>query len=240
MCASHVLAALPACDGPLAGTGDQELQCPELVKEGGACQGHTKAAPGVYAQCGSSGDQCLTTGPMCEPLPPVPRKVSFEEEPAGYGTTCPTGWTCTSEAQNGGTPSGTKGQRGWKGTKVCTVNDDDCYAGSPDGKRYLILGHDNEKGTARSPNFKLPSDVTKIKLRRCGGNDGPDSGFFVKRASDDSTLCSATNGENTNSFRDDECNLPGNAAGQEVYYFMADTKSGGWSKTFIDDIRMER
>eukprot|EP00662_Eupelagonemidae_sp_cell21_P057939 gene57939-biopygen40623 len=101
---------------------------------------------------------------------------------------CPTGWTCTGTAEVVTTaPCGGSGD-----------------AESPSGSSYLYLGCDNSKGAATSAVFPLPATVDHVSLLRAGGADTP-SGFEVKLALDDSVVCSARTGSNTDDFFEDTC-----------------------------------
>jgi hypothetical protein len=103
-----------------------------------------------------------------------------------------------------------------------------------EGKYYAHNGGDSGIGSARSSNFLLMKGVDKIKFLRAGGSEYP-SGIYVKRSSDDTILCSAINGADTDTFFVDHCGGLSTYAGNVVYIFTQDTISGGWSKLFFDD-----
>jgi len=73
LCAwTNAVAALPECQGPLTGGGKQ-YSCEQHFTDKGTCEGYTQV-PRYFAQCGSSGGNCLTTGPVCE----------VKQAPVGY------------------------------------------------------------------------------------------------------------------------------------------------------------
>ncbi|HEY3353457.1 MAG TPA: WSC domain-containing protein [Polyangia bacterium] len=134
---------------------------------------------------------------------------------------CPAGWTCSGDAVIASASDG----RG-------------CVAASNGGK-YAKAGCDGTTGTLRSPTFTLPANAARVLFGRAGGADGPGSGLFVRRASDNWTVCAATNGADSDSFFDDTCNGLSAAAGQAVYIEIIDAVNGGWGKTYVDNIRIQ-
>jgi hypothetical protein len=134
---------------------------------------------------------------------------------------CPTGWICTGDAELASSSDG----------QGCVI------AGNINGTSYAKAGCDATTGTMTSANFTLPARVGSILFRRAGGANSP-SGFYVKRASDGVTLCSSTNGTDSDTFFEDSCDGLSAYEGTLAYIYLDDQDTGGWGKVYIDNIRM--
>ena len=135
---------------------------------------------------------------------------TFESTDVGA---CPFGWTCTGEAEkvmNGG------------------------------GASFIGFGgeSDNGVGTATSAAFVLPNGIDRVVLSRAGGADG-ESGFRIKASADDSELCRAHNGADTNTFFDDQCEGLSAHGGKSVYILIEDRTTSGWGKVWVNNIRFQ-
>ena len=169
--------------------------------DGFACDdhsGHCVSHTNNVAYCSESSQCCACGGygTTCN--------IDFALEYTSDGA-CPVGWTCTGEAQC------------WDGTQV---GPSWSYAGAYTGNGYLVVGADGDMGTATSDPFFLDSSVSTVKFARCGGADSP-SGLYVKSADDDSTICSDTNGWDTDEFFETSCDVSSFAGGM-VYIFIED------------------
>jgi hypothetical protein len=102
---------------------------------------------------------------------------------------------------------------------------------------YYIGSNDDSTGSATSRIFTLPSNIDHISFLRAGGSGGG-SGFYVKRASDDQVLCSAEDGTQSDEFFINTCTGLGSYGSTPVYIYIADNQSGGWSKVYVDDIKL--
>lgn len=141
----------------------------------------------------------------------------------GSVSSCPTGWTCTGDAVIASASDG----------QGCAIS------GNINGNQYLKAGCDATIGTAQSQNFTLPSGIDHIRALRAGGADpSSGSGWFVKRVSDNSILCSAQNGTDSDSFFTDDCTGLSGYAGISVYIYVIDNQNSGWGKTYLDNIRL--
>eukprot|EP00662_Eupelagonemidae_sp_cell21_P057816 gene57816-biopygen89623 len=80
--------------------------------------------------------------------------------------------------------------------------------------------------------------VDHVSLLRAGGADAP-SGFEVRLAVDNSVVCSARTGTNTDTFFEDTCSGLAPHASQQVYMVATDAEPGGWAKTYIDRIQFK-
>jgi len=150
----------------------------------------------------------------------LPLNLDFELGSVG---SCPTYWSCTDDAMIASASDG----------QGCA------NASNVHGSQYLKAGCDYTTGTAQSRNFVLPTGIYYFQALRAGGADGwGGSGWFVKRASDNATLCSAQNGNDTDTFFTDDCWLYGNYAGTSVYIYVVDNQTGDWSKTYLDNIQL--
>ena len=69
---------------------------------------------------------------------------------------------------------------------------------------------------------------------RAGGSDI--GGVRIHSAVDNSVICEAIDGTDTDDFFYDECSVDG-YANMEVYIYAWDCDKGGWAKSFIDHIR---
>lgn len=144
------------------------------------------------------------------------KNIDFESDSPGQ---CPQNWDCTGSS------------------RISSPSNRNCAApGNLQGQHYFEVGCDHTIGTATSYNFYLPEDIHKITFLRAGGSDSG-SGFYLKRASNDEILCSAETGTNTDTFFVDFCEDLEEHAETEVYIFLRDIQTGGWSKVYIDDIR---
>jgi hypothetical protein len=143
----------------------------------------------------------------------------FENGTVGF---CPDNWNCIGDAM---TSSSSDGQG-------CVI------ASNINGSQYLKAGCDSTIGTAKSQNFILPSNIDHVRALRAGGADGPDSGWFVKRFSDDAILCSAISNTDSDTFFTDDCASLGSYAGTSVYIHVIDNINSGWGKTYLDNIRL--
>ena len=184
--------------------------------DGVACDdhsGHCVSHTSNVADCSESSQCCACGGygTSCN--------IDFALEYTSDGA-CPVGWTCTGEAQ------------GWDGTEVGPSSS---YAGGYAGNGYLVVGADSSLGTATSAQFWLGSGINTVDFARCGGADWP-SGFYVKSADDDSTVCSATDGTDTDDFFETSCDVSSFAGGL-VYIFVEDAQDSSWGKVYIDNIR---
>ncbi len=152
--------------------------------------------------------------------PPVALNFDFE---SGTSGACPDGWTCTGDAMLASTGNG----------QGCVV------AGGISGSQYLKAGCDSTLGTARSQNFTLPVGTDHVRALRAGGADASTgSGWFIKKSSDDSILCSAQNGTDSDVFFTDDCTGLSTFAGTSVYVYVIDNVNSGWGKTYLDNIRV--
>ena len=128
---------------------------------------------------------------------------------------CPVGWVCSGDAITGS--SGTT-----------------CGPGGINGSKYFRLGCDDTVGYATSSSFVLPTGISKITFLRAGGADT--GGFFLKKVSDNSVLCSSSNGTDSDTFFADECTGLSGYAGESVYITVFDDIIGGWGKVSVDNI----
>ena len=159
----------------------------------------------------------ITYNNVSPPPPPVSLNFDFEDGSTGF---CPDNWICTGSAVIAATPG--------------------CVAASnKSGLQYLEAGCDSTLGTAKSQNFVLPFGIDHVRALRAGGADASTgSGWFVKKVSDDSILCSAQNGTNTDTFFNDDCTDLVSDAGTSVYIYVIDNVNSGWGKTYLDNIRL--
>ena len=128
---------------------------------------------------------------------------------------------------------------------VCWTCDDDSITYisdrrqfTSDGEKIFEIGHDASVGRAVSGIIILPTGIDHVQFLRSGGADAG-SGLYVKRMSDDSTLCIAENGENENVMFEDSCTGLGIYSGELVYIELLDTQNSAWGKTWIDNIRFQ-
>jgi|GEM_PF-410305 len=148
--------------------------------------------------------------------------LNFDFEDGAVGS-CPTNWTCTGDAVTAAASDG----------QGCIV------ASGINNNQYLKAGCDSTVGTAQSSRFTLPYGIDHVRALRAGGADAStDSGWFVKRASDDAILCSAQNGADTDTFFTDDCTGLGSDAGIPVYIYVVDNQNSGWGKTYLDNIEL--
>jgi hypothetical protein len=143
----------------------------------------------------------------------------FENGSVGY---CPTNWTCTGDAVIASASDG----------QGCAI------ANGINGNQYLKAGCDYTTGTAQSETFILPTNIDHVQALRAGGADGPNSGWFVKKSSDGTVLCSAENGTDSDTFFTDNCTGLSGYAGTSVYVYVVDNQNSGWGKTYLDDIQL--
>ncbi|RJQ19718.1 LamG domain-containing protein, partial [Candidatus Woesearchaeota archaeon] len=143
--------------------------------------------------------------------------TNFEGSAVGA---CPAGWTCSDASVE--VASSADGQG-------CVI------ASGISGTRYFKVGCDATTGTAVSDTFVLPPTINNIQFLRAGGADAP-SGFYLMRASDNATLCSATTGTNTDTFFLDTCAGLASHNGTLVRIFVSDLQTGSFGKTYIDRI----
>jgi len=142
----------------------------------------------------------------------------------GTAGSCPPNWTCTGDAMTASSSDG-----GYP----CSI------AGGIEGDKYGKAGCDNTIGTLTSDIFILPSGSDHLRFLRAGGANGPTSGVFVKRASDNAVLCSSTNGADTDTFFEDSCSGLSPYVGESVYIYVVDATSGGWGKTYVDGFHVQ-
>lgn len=126
---------------------------------------------------------------------------------------------------------------------VCWLCDDDTktYVNNhptSDGEKMFVIGEDSSVGKAVSGIFTLPTGIDHVQFLRAGGADAG-SGLYVKSIVRNSTLCSAENGENTDTFFEDSCTGLSTFAGEQVFIELLDTQNSGWGKTWIDNIRFQ-
>src|ERR1035437_4257966 len=152
--------------------------------------------------------------------PPIALNFDFETGSVG---SCPTNWTCTGDAVIASSSDG----------QGCAV------AGNINGSQYLKASCDGTMGTATSQAFTLPSGIDHLRALRAGGADaGTGSGWFVKRVSDGTTLCSAQNGTDSDTFFTDDCTGLSSYVGTSVYIYVIDNQNSGWGKVYLDNIRL--
>jgi type II secretory pathway pseudopilin PulG len=144
--------------------------------------------------------------------------LDFEDVSAGL---CPTGWACSGDAV---VASASDGQG-------CVI------AGSINGSNYAKAGCDAGTGSLVSDTFNLPSGIDHVDLLRAGGAET--GGFYVKRVSDDSVLCSNEDGSDSDSFFPVTCSGLDSYAGVPVYLYILDNQNSGWGKTYVDYIRFK-
>jgi hypothetical protein len=128
---------------------------------------------------------------------------------------CPLGWTCSG---------------------ACTTRLGNSNL-EQQGANYFFCGYNAETGTMVSDAFNLPEAVSDVRILRCGGANSP-SGFRVRRVSDDEVLCAAQTGTNTDIMFEDTCALDLDQSGERVYLEITDQSTGGWGKTWVDNIRV--
>eukprot|EP00420_Gonyaulax_spinifera_P026103 CAMPEP_0197894458 /NCGR_PEP_ID=MMETSP1439-20131203/35612_1 /TAXON_ID=66791 /ORGANISM="Gonyaulax spinifera, Strain CCMP409" /LENGTH=258 /DNA_ID=CAMNT_0043514815 /DNA_START=95 /DNA_END=871 /DNA_ORIENTATION=+ len=148
--------------------------------------------------------------------------ISFE---GPYVGRCPSGWICKGDA------------------KVCRHPPLSPKCNHPglsgvDGRQYLSLGNDLEKGSALSTAFFLPKEIDRIEFKRSGGANGG-SGFYLYLLRDDKVICQSEDEINTNVFLTDSCMALAAYAGEAVYIRLKDNASTSWGKVLIDDIRLK-
>ena len=126
---------------------------------------------------------------------------------------CPSGWYCNGDAAVSSTS----------------------YAKNKQGSRVFVIGFtDRQTGSATSAIFGLPANTAKVIFKRGGGSDT--GGVRIHLAADNSLICEAIDGINTDVMFDDECNVDG-YAGQEVYIYAWDCDRGGYGKVWLDHFR---
>ena len=107
-----------------------------------------------------------------------------------------------------------------------------------DGTQLFEIGSDGTVGRAVSGVFTLPTNIAHVQFLRAGGADAG-SGLYVKRQSDDSMLCSAEDGKDTDTLFETSCTGLSSYSGEKVYIELLDTQISGWGKTYIDNIRLQ-
>ena len=149
----------------------------------------------------------ITPRPTPAPTPQPTGKIDLDLsfEASEVGE-CPLGWQCTGDAR---VESSSNGQ-------------------------YFYLGEDYSTGTGTSFSFYLPANAWAVQFERGQGAD-EGSGFYVKRANDNTTVCAREKSFNSATFWTDRCNVT-EAAGERVYIFVADLQQSSWGKVFIDSI----
>jgi len=75
----------------------------------------------------------------------------------------------------------------------------------------------------KSSNFILPVGISRIYLLRAGGADAG-SGLYLRYASNDSIICSAENGADTNTFFINTCDGLSGLDGERVYIELRDSQ----------------
>ncbi len=103
---------------------------------------------------------------------------------------------------------------------------------------YYMGCNDGDEGYGQSDAFFLPPGVDHLDFLRAGGAGSP-SGVFVKKASDNSILCSAYNSAATDTFFDATCTGLSAYSGQKVYIYVIDQTNGGWGKVYVDSFNLQ-
>lgn len=106
-----------------------------------------------------------------------------------------------------------------------------------DGKKYLLIGNDEDTATVHSAPFYLPSKIQSIKWLRSGGSDAP-SGVSVRLVGSGKAICTVQGGKDTNVFFEEVCDGLADYPSQAVYICIVNTHKGIWSKVLIDDIQL--
>jgi len=141
--------------------------------------------------------------------------VDFED---GIVGSCPAYWTCDDDA-------------------VSRLYNGDRYSTS-DGDTMFIIGQNDDYGKAVSDTLILPDGIDHVQYLYGGGTDNG-SGFWVKRYSDDTTLCHSMNGTDTDSLFETSCDGLGLYAGELVYFQGETNQASAWGNVLIDYIRLQ-
>jgi len=148
--------------------------------------------------------------------------ISFE---GPYSGTCPYGFTCNGYS------------------RVCEHPPLQHTCNHPgmakvDGKKYLLVGNDEDAASARTVPFYMPTDVQSIRWLRSGGSDAP-SGVSVHLVSNGKAICTRHNGgADTNVFFEESCDNLSEYESEPVYICIINTHTGIWSKVLVDDIQI--
>jgi len=141
--------------------------------------------------------------------------VDFED---GIIGSCPTYWTCDDDS-------------------VSRLYDGDRYSTS-DGDTMFIIGQNNDNGKAVSDTLILPDGIDHVQYLH-GGGVYSGSGFWVKKYSDDTTLCRSMNGTGTDTLFESSCGGLGLYAGELVYFQGETDQVSAWGRLVIDYIRLQ-
>jgi len=110
--------------------------------------------------------------------------------------------------------------------------------GNVDGKKYLLVGNDEDSATATSVPFYLPSKIQSISWLRSGGSDAP-SGVSVRLVGSGKVICQLHGGDDTNVFFEEVCDSLADYESKPVYICIVNTHTGIWSKVLIDNIHLK-
>lgn len=185
---------------------------------------------GENALEGNDVGKTTTEVPATKPTCTEAISLSFNDQPHGK---CPSGWTCAGSDM-----------------KVCWLggHNGNCHDGSlggssdnPSDPKWFYGGNDQDTGEAKSQSFILPAGISSMTVLRAGMSDWhhkKGSGIFVKRKSDDTTLCSANKNVAGWKFVEDaSCSGLASHEGETVYILAKNAAKGGWGKLFFDRIR---
>jgi len=170
--------------------------------------------------------------------PPAPPRICPDFAFDGTHLTadkCPYGWTCSAPYASSGGGCGSYNGVFVGSQSITTASCNDCMTPPSHDGYFFKIAWDNQCGFATSSAFVLPAGTRQVRFMVGGGADA--GGMWVKRASDDSQLCSYT-GPPQCPMDWRYCDFGADMGGTEVTMLLEKpcSGSGGWENLVFDAI----
>jgi len=148
--------------------------------------------------------------------------IDFED---GIPDTCPEYWKCDDVTS----------ARLYNGYSLASPH---VNYNTTDGDFMFIIGTDWQIGKAISWPLVLPDGIDHVQYLHGGGADSG-SGFWLKKAANNATLCHSMEGTNTDTLIEASCDGLTDYSGETVFFQAEDNQVSGWGKVMIDNIRLQ-